>query len=1222
MDWGYNSTEFCDVLGAWSPGSQVTDDDNFFISRVKPKVRFRNTATQVRQDLTDDNDKHLIAWIPVNEEEYNALPDGSYDTEVFSMWSYVTHWGNWTAPLGRVPGAFLDVAHKNGVAVSSVASIPYGTLSSTSYTSLITGYATADTDNAAAFLAYYGVDGLGYNSEFSTSSSNMKGVRSFHTALVAKMRETNPLFENIWYDGTNDYGNITFDQGLATHNDDNFGDSANVCMSLFLNYNWNNTTRLANSVSNAEALGRSPLDLYCGVNMQGGEPSGTSWPLLVDYNLSIGLWGAHSTNMFWQGRNEKGSATSVMQNTYLMRTERYFTGGTRNPANCPEVSSTMSHIADNYDFFGMSTFMTARSALSWDLSDEPFVTHFNIGNGTFFALDGTQVSDREWYNIGLQDYLPTWRWWFATSLLGRDATDVPATGLDANITWDDAYFGGSCVRIDGSTSDEYLHLFKTQYAIASGDVLTFTYKVESGVADVDVVVSAEGSESDGTSYGVLTTSQETDEDEWVTRTIAIGDDFDGKTLALIALHFTDAADISLLLGGMSLTRGSYPTPSMPTVESAEMLYNCSSGMDGKLIFSMDNDKEAGEPCYNLDVNTSYFRIYAQELGQSIQFITATTSWAALLYAIPIVGDVNNRVRLGVSAVSTDGKTESDIAWSDFLTPASYVIIDDIQIDKTTIKPGEEFTFSYVDPEHESGTWTISDPVTGETVYTATGHTINVSDGIAEIGSYNLSVEGYVDDGDGNRVAGTQTFNGYIQITGESVGALPEIYSLTANGSETSIEVTTGDAVTMAYTGRSADGSASQGVVLDEKHFGASCDDLNLVGKQSFGVAFWLKINQLASGSTQLFSVVNEGNTWPKSDWGWLWFNIDETGYVANYTFRGTDASDNDELHYNYDNTCLPVGSWVHVAMSFDYDASGNFRSDLYVNGEKQSVASWGRTTEGTSAYTTEPTYDDNVYSITSGMMLAVGGDAYDRAGIDGTIDNLVIWDGAMSADDVATAMGDLDESALPSGVLAYWSLEDAADSDNAFASTGSLTDVDAALFSYDSDVDAPVYESPSYSSGCPFLLGTAYIVETLPSWTAKKAVITDVEGTGESGSATLTYAKSGDYSVTLTLANSLGQDERTFQVITVSDDATSIASTSTDEMLTYAVDGSAYVQFAEAGDYTVTIYNAAGQAIATKSARVSTGDTMRLSLGQRGIYIVSVSKNGTMIRNIKLMNNR
>ena len=312
---------------------------------MKPRERFRNTATQVRLGLTASNDKKLLAWIPVNNSFGNALPDGVFDSEVFTMWPYVTHWGNWTAPLGRVPGAFLDVAHKNGVPVSGVAGIPFGSLTTNGWGTVLTNIAAVGAEKVAQFHTYYGVDGMGYNSEFSGGYAVQQKLFPFHAALVKKMRETNPLFENIWYDGTNDNGTIMFDRGLASHNVKTFGDGDNIRTSLFFNYNWNSAPLLSSSVTKAQSINRDPLDLYAGVNMQGAEPRSNSWPLLADYAISIGLWGAHSENMFWESRGEKGSAPDVKQRTYMLRTERWFTGGTRNPANCPAVTSSMKYLS-------------------------------------------------------------------------------------------------------------------------------------------------------------------------------------------------------------------------------------------------------------------------------------------------------------------------------------------------------------------------------------------------------------------------------------------------------------------------------------------------------------------------------------------------------------------------------------------------------------------------------------------------------------------------------------------------------------------------------------------------------------------------------------------------------------------------------------------------------------------------------------------------------------
>ena len=162
-----------------------------------------------------------------------------------------------------------------------------------------------------------------------------------------------------------------------------------------------------------------------------------------------------------------------------------------------------------------------------------------------------------------------------------------------------------------------------------------------------------------------------------------------------------------MLGEFSIVRGKAATPAAPVIDAAntKMLYNSKAGMDAKIIFNMPNNKAAGEPCYNLDVKTSHFRLYAQEEGKEPMLMGTTTSWAGLYYSIPTT-KANAKVRLGVSAVALDHKTESEIAWSNYMAPASYVYNDDIKSNKTTIKPNEEFTLSYIDPEHPAAKWEI------------------------------------------------------------------------------------------------------------------------------------------------------------------------------------------------------------------------------------------------------------------------------------------------------------------------------------------------------------------------------------------------------------------------------------------------------------------------------------------------------------------------------------
>lgn len=1219
VDWGYGGTEVAATIDRWQKGSAVSADDNFFISRVKPRERFRNQATQVRSNLNETNDKKLLMWVPINGTKNNALPDGVYDSEVFNMWSYVTHWGNWTAPLGRVPGNFLDVAHKNGVAVSGVAGIPYGSLYSfPDWENCLEKLTEVGAQKVFDFHHYYGVDGLGYNSEFGGGYYIQSILIPFHRELVKIARQKNPLFENLWYDGTDDMGMISFDQGLSDHNDATFGHSGEEAANLFFNYNWNSSTLLANSVAYAQKIGRNPLDIYAGVNMQGAQPGTNNWPLLKDYPISIGLWGAHSENMFWESRGELGSEPDVKQRTYQLRTERWFTGGTRNPANCPAVTNSMKYHAENVNYHGMSSFMTARSTMKWNLSEEPFITYFNLGNGKYFNWMGERQHDKAWYNIGVQDYMPTWRWWFTKSLLG---SDVVSNGLNAEFSWDEAYVGGSSARIFGSTAGEYLHLFKTEYALQAGDVLTFRYKLKKGAADVKLVFTALGNEKVALgNYAVLTTADEADEDVWVERRFTVGTELAGKSIALVALQFQNAKDIDLYLGEFSIVRGTAATPATPIVASSALLSNSKYGVDGKIIFNMQNNKPAGEPCYNLDVKTAFFKIYAQQEGQQPILMGFTTSWAGLVYNVPMNLKSADRVRLGVSAVSLDHKSESAIAWSNYMDAPAYIYDDNIQCSKNTIKPNESFDMYYIDPRHESATWKLVN-VLGQEVFSGEGHTVTC-DGLPETGSYDLQLTGVVHDEDGKASTTTITYSSFVQVTSEGIGALPEIYTLTANGKEADIDVVTGEAIDLAYTGRPADGAGSQGVDLKEKRFGVKAGDLALEGKKDFSVSFWLKINKLAAGETQLLAVAYKLDTWPKTDWGWLWSNIDETGAMTSFTWRGTDRTNNKELRYKYEKTKLPIGNWVHIAYTFDYDNSGKFKGEFYVNGVKQEITRWNRSTDGDRYFNGAPGYEADVYEITDKQVISVGGPAHGRSGIDGVIDNFTIWNKVISEEEVKTSMGDLSNNNLPADVLAFWGLETKAGANFTFPSAGSKAGVEAGCHEYaaSGSEGQGVFSwiESEYTSGCPFISGTAYPVTTLPTWKAKKGIVSDVSGKDVAGSAKVSYAKAGDYEVTLTLANSLGQDQRTFRVIKVGV-PDGIDNAAGAEMNVYTVDSQLFVEMAEAGNYRLNVYNAAGKLAASEAQQFSAGAKAQLTLHQKGVYVLSVEKDGKVVRTVKLL---
>ncbi len=1239
------SSEFPTYVQQWNNGTLNMEDENFFISRVKPKERFRNLATQVDQTRNATNDKRLIFWVPVGDTNSdngcNALPNGRFDSEVFSMWSYLSHYGDWTAPHGWVPGNFADVAHKNGVAVSGVASIPFGSII-TEWGNSLPKQAALSSEDVAKFMLYHGVDGLGYNSEFSGQAAAVQKIAAQHGDIVKYLNDKgNTVAENIWYDGTNINGSISFDNGLGSHNSDIYAKNKQRRASLFFNYNWNRRRNLEGSVTTSNNLSIDPLYIYAGFNMQGNDPGSANWKYLEQNNVSVGLWGAHANNMHWLNRNSGGSTPAAMQTTYLNTIERFFGNGPQNPAIKLPVVDGACH-QGTPSFFGMSALMTAKSTLSWSLADEPFITYFNLGNGQFFNWMGQRQNNCEWYNIGVQDYLPTWRYWWAPSFLGRDvkAGDV---ALKAGFTWEDAFVGGSSMKISGTQEDEaYLHLFKTQFALLRNDVITVSYKLNSGSAKVSLVFSIEGSEETPVTDEALVifdNDTEADDELWVTKqiTLARGSSLatalNGQTIAMIALKIEGAKDLEFNLGQIALTRTQAATPAQPEIKLAKVLANHYKGVDAKLIWNMANNKAANEPVYNTDVNTSLFKIYAQEEGAEPIFIGLTTSWAALYYSIPTTTE-DARIRLGVAATSLDHASDSEIAWSEWITRSDYAASSDIEISKTTLKPGEGFTVRYVDQRHTPSDWTIYN-TNGKKMSEAKASTfITVENGYDELGGYDV----VIDEG----TAAERRFGYYVQVSAPETGAVPEIYTITVNGEEpaaSEVTIKPSEELNLAYTGRDADGAGSRGLYLNEKLFGVSIQELGIQANQSFSVAGWVKLSSLPTGISSFVTVENRNGSWPANNWGYFWSRISGDG---KFTYDQVDTcwgmrmgAGADGMRYwnQYDDAKIGIDSWTHFAIVFEYDGNA-VRSMFYLNGVKQTATHWlycmsssfksatgeknwddlsqvfGRGGFTGGSDTKEPPFQTSTYPVTNADWISFGGTASNIGAVDGVIDDFQVWGKAMTDEDVKASMAGLDANNLPADVLGLWDFESDPSADLSFAAKGKKAGAKAYYYEFASGTNegtaGKVYKAAAYSVGCPFIAGSAYKVETLPTWTAKRATVTNAEGNGEAGKATVSYKKEGTYNVTLTLSNSHGTDSRTFPVIHVGE-GNNIAEMGADNISTYTVGRTVFVEVEGNEAYNVAVYNAAGIEVAARSVAAGNDRVMSINLGSAGVYVVTVT---------------
>lgn len=1238
VDRGIVSHEFPAAFKTWQKGDKWTDDDNFFISRVRPRVRFRNEATQVNPGLTEDIDKKLIFWVPINNETFNALPDGRFDSEVFPMWSYVTHYGNWSTPLIRMPGGFADVAHKNGVPVSVVASSPYGRLTA-AWEAAYRAMAEAGPEKLADFMLYYGVDGIGYNSEFQGDATVVDGLNELHGATVKRMKaKGNPLAEFIWYDGTNSSGIISFDQGLGSHNQEIWGYGDHLRTALFLNYNWNNATLLRQSTENARALGRTPLDLYCGINMQGREPKNTKpgiWPLLAEYPLSIGLWGAHSENMFFEGRAEQGPAPAERQHSYMTRMLNWFVNGSHNPAADHELSNSLNHGVENTEFFGMSKLMSARSALCWSLNEEPFVTWFNLGNGRFFNYKGVRQHDAEWYNISMQDYLPTWQWWFATKFLGRGSENIAADGLKAEFTWDDAWIGGSSLRVHGTSGDEYLHLFKTEFGLTEGDEIIVRYKQLSGTGEAALAMSLKGNEEttlDESQLRLMGAGIESIPGCWTTRRFVVGKDVsvpqNGK-LAMIALHFKNAEDLDIRLGELSIKRYShlYVSVDRPEVESTALLNARHNGADGKIIFNMPNDK-APEVCYNTDVNVSMFKLWSQQEGSEPVLMGMTSSWAGLMFSAPFDGNRDSKIRFGVSALALNRISESEIAWGEWHRASdSYEISDEITVSSDNVHVGEPFSIGYADPAHEPATWTLIDE-NGAIVAEGEGTSLTLNEGLTKKGLYDLKLKGFEAAEDG-RVETERLHRSFVSIYNSTDGSTPQILSLTPIGnvegtenSEEDVEMIhefpTGE-VAYEFTADTGESSLSRGVKVGKEALGFRFAETGLTPLTSFTVSFWIRPETFDNDAVHLFNIRYKGDPWSYNHWGWMWHTLSADGRSASFTIRMKDGKDVD---YHFDNLQLTPGAWVHLAYGFRFNEKGRVRPALFVNGKSEEITGCRINGQELRA----PNLLGPAWEWHGENVVAIGGYLHKSGSVVGNVDNLMVWDHLLDEEEVRKAMGDFTPETLPEGVVGYFDFETEPESTGKFRNAGNGS-FGVGLHGFiDTEVEGQgtlEWRQPEYGVGCPLLEGKAYTLTTSSSWETPGAVVKEVTGDASEGTIRLSYPRTGGveemsfggYPVTLRLENEYGEDSRQALVRFPATDVKEVAQERPRVSVSPGVfEERISVLAPESGRLNVQMISMDGRVVCSCDFEAHEGEWLTLFPEvTAGTYIVTVTKEGRVI---------
>ena len=1215
-----NYDQLANYFDRWTPGTQPQGvsriDDEFYISRVKPRTRIKDGDYKVDQYV--DGDRKMCLWVPLDDptSKWKALPRYCFEGDNFSLWSYIDIHGNWTAPWMRVSAGLSDVAHKNGVKVGCVMSIGWNDKillrgwNMSNHAKVLAKFAEKNRDGSfknsrklVELMKYYGIDGLGVNSEFTSTTETMNTLIEFFADCHKKAKEIGWEFQLHWYDGTNESGAIRFDAGLGSHNERMFGAKDHeVTDMMFANYNWRAYT-LSSSEQTAQRLGRSSYDYYAGFDIQGRALQNSYWRSLKSSKISVGFWGAHSQSLIHQSATDNGTSDIAIQKAYLLKQELIFSGGFRNPAIRPEITSTTLANASLKHFHGLATFLTAKSTIN----ELPFVTRFNLGNGLSFRNEGKVTFNHKWYNLNTQDFMPTWRWWITNKEDGVNEFTINEL-VKADLIFDDAYFGGSCLSLHGKTEFSRVKLFKTLLPVDGEDKISLTYKVMNGTeSKAKVFVSLRDNLTD---YKEIALPAAQKEGEWTTFETTLSElgINSNAEISMIGISVANTPENYDLHIGELAVRDSKKVhaPVQPTIKEKEIIRGQYNTVDFKLRYA--SKEESGDmKTYNEDVDTWYYEIYYQQKGQDEMLLTTTASWAAYVVDAPIVKGGEREARFGVRAVAADGKTKSATSWTAYEEIPYNSPKTDVVIDKAVVKPGETFTLKFEDYLIDAAKeWKLRNSATGEFVYSASNAT-SITTSLDEVGSYDLVLT----DAKGQK----HITCGKVQITPVETGSVPQITDIKADKAT----VETGKDVTYSATAKEGSGHVSRGLVISDPNMFMMPAELQT--GNSYTYALWVKADKFAHDKqgTNLISKNTVKDGWPHNNWGDLWVQIrpqwkEHMANEVSFNTMGWEAHDEPNSSVMTKEHPMTPGVWYHIAVTH---TDGGVH-EMFVNGKKVATGtqpvSKRRETRGADKIKAQ--FPANIF---------IGGGGVYKSGLNGCVDEIQIWNKPLTEAEIQVAMNGYKENEVPEGLQGYFTFEEK-NADGTFPNLGKggkqhkgrLVQLVGSGGENTSTASYETQHSDNDVLGYPGIEGTLEVTPTY-TWTLEGATTPNVEG----ATPTVTYTNAGKVGATLTLSNRWGEATLTkteLVEVTASTGINGVENGVAFEAFPNPFVESVNLRFAEGGTYTLNVLNANGMLVQSNLLTTGAGEVTNVSVtGAKGLYILQIVKGGKTYKTIKLV---
>lgn len=450
----YSSFWFIDELLQWD--SSTDEHAKFNSSNVPLQKRFEDASTQVRPELsTQPSIVSLIAPHTTNNHPSQGFQ--SVEQYAFPYWQYIDYIVQWGGSAGEgiivTPTAFwIESAHLNGVQILGTVFFPpnvYG-----GKEEWVREFLQKDdkgnlpvADKLIEVAKLYGFEGWFINQE--TNGMGQKEADAMQEFLLYYQKKGEGKFKIMWYDAMIEDGRVIWQDELNHHNSIYFqNDKQRLSDIMFVDFGWSET-QLEDTHKRAADLGRSPWEIYSGINVQGQSyEAPANWSGLYKdekpYTTSIGL--------YWPNATFEIAKDKQPESVY--EEEQKFWNGTISTEDLPAWRAK--------EWKGFSKYIPARSVIN----KIPFVTNFNYGLGRFYNEEGVQLSNKEWHNLSIQDVLPSWQW------------QVDTSEIEINFNFSESYTGGSSLKIVAKKNlkNVIVPLYKTSLAIHHNNELSLVTK--------------------------------------------------------------------------------------------------------------------------------------------------------------------------------------------------------------------------------------------------------------------------------------------------------------------------------------------------------------------------------------------------------------------------------------------------------------------------------------------------------------------------------------------------------------------------------------------------------------------------------------------------------------------------------------------------------------------------------------------------------------------------